>query len=272
MTTPDDNDSHDPWEALAVGYALMALTDDDERVFKQHLAGCPYCAHTVATSTSVMGEMAYAAGPAQPPESLRAAIVRAVAAEDAGTQASPAREALPGQATPHTGSKRLRRWRAPTWAAWTTAAACLALAVGAFVGAAVQHSAHESDRAQLNRLEPALSCLRSPSCQAVHLSASDSAGTHPVTVLVEAEHAWLLVNGLPENDPATTTYVLWQKANGDVRAVHTFDVSHRGLTVIDAGQIDAPLSATDFFAVSREAGRTAPPQPSPPVAVGVLHG
>lgn len=258
MTTPDDNDAHEPWEALAVGYAFMALSDDDERVFTQHLAGCTRCAHTVATSTAVMGELAYTAEPVQPPESLRVTIMRA--AEGDGVAPSP-------RAT----AKRSLRWRPPAWAAWATAAACLAIAVGAVVGVAVQHSANESERARVARLEPALACLGSASCQVVHLSASGGTGTNLATVLVEGQHAWLLVNGLPENDPRATTYVLWQKATGDVRALRTFDVSRAGLTVIDVGRIDAPIADTSFFAVSKEAGRIAPPQPSPPVALGVLH-
>jgi hypothetical protein len=73
--------SHGEFEELAAGYVLGALEPDDEHAFQQHLDGCPTCRALVRELEAVAAQLAYAAPPAEPPDTVWAAIRREIGAD-----------------------------------------------------------------------------------------------------------------------------------------------------------------------------------------------
>jgi anti-sigma factor RsiW len=82
--------SHGEFEELAAGYVLGALEPDDEHAFQRHLGGCAACEANVRELETVAGELAYAAPPVDPPDTLWAGIRREIAPEAARRPRVPA--------------------------------------------------------------------------------------------------------------------------------------------------------------------------------------
>lgn len=104
---------------LVAGYALDALSGDQDRVFEAHLAHCPTCRQDLAAFTETAAELGFAAPSASPPPELRGRILE-TARED-GARVVPLRP----------------RWVYPVLAA---AAAAVCAAIGLGVWAATLHS------------------------------------------------------------------------------------------------------------------------------------
>jgi len=85
--------SHSEFEELAAGYVLGALEPDDEHLFQQHLSGCSVCEANVRELEAVVGELAYAVPPVEPPDTLWAGIRREIRPEAARRTVLPAPEA-----------------------------------------------------------------------------------------------------------------------------------------------------------------------------------
>ena len=93
--------SHSELEELAAGYVLGALEPDDEHAFQRHLEGCPTCQATVRELEAVVGELAYSAPPADPPDTVWAGIRRQIKPEARrGAVPAPAATAPPAPRTP----------------------------------------------------------------------------------------------------------------------------------------------------------------------------
>lgn len=75
-------EDHERIEELLAGYALLALSGDDaaeaDRILSEHVPGCPTCRQTLAELQMVTGDLALAAPPAEPPETLLPRIHRAI--------------------------------------------------------------------------------------------------------------------------------------------------------------------------------------------------
>lgn len=241
MTTPSA-DSHERWDELAVGYALSALEPEETTRFEEHLASCSRCAAVLKDSRHVMAELAFAEPQAELPRTLRAAILR--------NTKTPKR---PGAS-----------WR---WVRWGAVAACVATLAALAAWNAVLRNDNSALSQRADRAGAVVACLRSSNCRAVPL-APLSGGSAPVVAVVRPSQVELVVDGLTPNNVRTSVYVLWQKANGDLRAVRNFDVGASGVSVIGPAPLVAPLAETSAFAVSLEPGRVAPVQPSHPVAIG----
>jgi len=93
------------------------------------------------------------------------------------------------------------------------------------------------------------------------------AGRSVGTVLVREQDAFVVPHGLPANDRARSTYVLWSLASptADPSPVGVFDVTGTEVRLLPVGSAPEPSAA---FAVSREAGRVAPKAPTAVVASG----
>jgi anti-sigma factor RsiW len=108
--------SHGELEELAAGYVLGALEPDDEHAFQRHLDGCAACEANVRELETVVGELAYAAPPVDPPDTLWAGIRREIAPEAARRPRVPA--AAPGRSGPAGAARAYcRGWppRPPSW-------------------------------------------------------------------------------------------------------------------------------------------------------------
>jgi hypothetical protein len=238
----DRADPHDQYRELAAGYALHALEPDDEATLLAHLPGCPACRAEVDAGEAALAELAYSL-PGTPPAGLRDAILDSIRTEPA-TPAVPLRRRRPAVATP-----------------WLLAAAASVIAVAIAVSnVALRHDVSDT-RTQLASARQVLACAGGPRCDVRWLASTD--GTRRAAVLVDGTHARLVVDGLPRNDRAHETYVLWQRqATGALVAVRGFDVAAKGLTELDMGTLSGPYTG---FAVSREPGRTPPSAPTDPV-------
>src|SRR5215216_3070610 len=98
--------SHSEYEELAAGYVLGALEPDDEQVFQRHLDGCPVCEANVRELEAVVGELAYAVPPADPPDTVWAGIRREIRSEAVRPEAVPR---APAPSPDHAAPARARR-------------------------------------------------------------------------------------------------------------------------------------------------------------------
>lgn len=67
--------------ALTAGYALHALSADEEREFEAHLAGCRPCQEELASFSEAASALAFAVPAEEPPPALRGRILDAARAE-----------------------------------------------------------------------------------------------------------------------------------------------------------------------------------------------
>lgn len=256
---------HADFEALAAGYALHALEPEDEQRLSAHLVTCPECARLVADTASLGAAFTDLLEPETPPPALRARILAAATAEPrapglvVSTAPAPA-EISPLPAAPRSlpGPRRRVRER--------LAVAVLAAAVGVGVAipvtlAASHHSSAPTGNAALAQW------LLEPNAHEVTLNAASGSGL--AKAVITAQGVYLVADGLPVNDRANTVYVLWAaNAQGQRRAVVTFDV--RGGAPVQLTAARLPYSAAEIrqLAISREPGRKAPAQPSDVVLSG----
>ncbi len=75
-------EDHERIEELLAGYALLSLSgqdaDEADRIVTEHVPGCPRCRQTLAEFRSLSGDLALAASPAEPPDTLLPRIRRAI--------------------------------------------------------------------------------------------------------------------------------------------------------------------------------------------------
>jgi hypothetical protein len=153
-----------------------------------------------------------------------------------------------------------RRTPTPRWQKITVAAAAAALiAVGGIWGGLAATGGGPA--------QPLAACAQPHACPQVTLT---SASTHQTAakVVIDDGVAWMEPSAMGVN-PADEIYVLWQVTGRPVPlAVGSFDVKTGITSPIKIGALPAPYHGTRAFAVSLEHGRTIPPSPSTPVAVG----
>lgn len=261
MSTQQPDTGHDAWSALAVGHALDSLEPEDEQSFLSHLPGCGVCAGVVADTRIVMGHLAYAVDPVDPPPALRTAIRVGIA----GTERPP----VEVQAR-HTGRPRRRPVARLGGRPWMAVAAGLALLMALSVWNVVLQAQNRSQDRRLHQSALITDCLREVGCRTVELRTPTSDQPR-ATALVRAREVQLVVTGLPRNDTSAEVYVLWQRVDQTkFTALDTFDITRPGVTVIRTRHLAGDLNRLGALAVSREPGRRMPPAPSQVVALGTV--
>jgi Anti-sigma-K factor rskA len=241
------DDAHLIWSELAAGYALSSLDDADEADYLEHAADCPDCVQLAADLAEVVAELAFATPAVEPPASLKASIMRAVASDDVAqvTTASALNERRARKA----GGSRLLR---PIWAA----AAVIVVLVAVGTGVVVNSSKHSTSVAD--------QCAK-VNCPTVALTAS---GRNVATVMVLNGTAWVAATGLPST-PSDTSYVLWRITGGTPVAVAAF-TSTPNEGPVKVGPVTVPVSQVGSLAISQEKGQVLPSVPSDVLAQGVL--
>lgn len=290
---------HETFDELAVGWALHSLEPEDETAFTRHLPDCARCARTVAETTEVMAALAADLSPAEPADDLRHRLRAEVARTEQlhrpvlppdqptelptdlprdlpGDLARPAprfepRPAMSRVPYPVTG----RRWppggltgpewrrRLPVLVAGAAAAALLGL--GAWNVAL--NAAREQAQATATEQSHIVHALLAPG-QATIAPVSDHDGHAVATVVARHGQIQIVTWGLSENDPQTTTYVVWGMREGSPIALGTFDVVQPGMDMRTVGSDHTGLDGYSGYAISIEHGRKAPPAPTDIVANG----
>lgn len=264
MTGGPQDVQHDEWAALAVGHAMSSLEPEEQDAFLRHLPRCSACAEVVAETTIVMGNLAYAVEPADPPDSVWEAISAGIgprpAAAVAGPESAPRAVAVPRRRRP------IRSVRAP----WLAIAAGLILLMGLSVWNVLLQAENRAQQRRLQQAALVTSCFHERDCSTVELRTPG--GTPAVTALVRSTQVELVSTQLARNDTKAETYVLWEQvATRQMVAVTTFDVTKRGTSVIQVGRLRTPLGPGTLLAVSREPGRQAPAAPSSIVVSGTAQ-
>ncbi|MGI8681498.1 MAG: hypothetical protein ACR2JO_05080 [Mycobacteriales bacterium] len=261
MSSSMTDNGHDTWAALAVGHALNALEPEDEESFRNHLPGCDACAGVVAETQVVMGDLAYAVEPVDPPPSLRTAIRASIADSE--------RRPVETRVRPATVSRQRPALRL-TARPWMAVAAGLALLMSLSVWNVVLQSQNRSQERRLEQAALITGCLHEVGCRTVQLRTPNDDSPR-ATALVRARDVQLVVTDLPRNDTDAEVYVLWQRVNQTkFTALDTFDITRPGVTVIRAHSLASAVNRLGVIAVSREPGRRAPAAPSEVVALGTI--
>lgn len=252
---------HGPWTELAVGHAMDSLEPEDEQSFRAHLPGCAVCAGVVADTRVVMGHLAYAVEPMEPPASLRSDIRAAIAST----------ERRPSEPVRVSSRRRRRSVSRLTSRPWMAVAAGLALLMTLSVWNVVLQAGNRSQQRRLAQASLITNCLREVGCRTVELRTPNSDQPR-ATALVRARDVQLIASELPRNDIDAEIYVLWQRGS-DNRLVplNSFDITRPGATVVSA-RLSSGLNRLSGLAVSREPGRRTPVAPSETVAIGTLNG
>jgi anti-sigma-K factor RskA len=297
--TGPTRDEHEPFDELAVGWALHALEPEDETAFAAHLAGCRRCAQTVADTAEVMAGLATDLPAAEPSpalrDRLRAEVERTeqLPAAPEERPAEPARPAVPGPPparpaervpTRHpVGGTRMPSlegfrppgedglpdaravWRRVLPHALVAAAVAAVLALGAWnvvlSGERADAQAVAAQRAEL------VDSLLTPGRATIAPLEQD--GDQVATVVARDGEVQVVADGLPVNDSGSDTYVVWGvPGTGGPVALGTFDVVTPQIDLRTVGSTGSGPDDYTTFAVSIEPGRQAPPEPSEIVASG----
>ena len=276
MTAGDRRDVHDPFDELAVGWALHALEPEDEAVFAAHLPGCQRCATTVAETSEVMAAMATDLPQAEPSEALRDRIRAAVEQ----TEQLPA--PIPEPATPiepATAPVRPVRAVAPeprpaveSPSRWRRALplGLVAAAVAAILGLGLWNVVLTSDRQQLQETvaeqNEVMNGLLTPGRATIAPLEDD--GKAVATVVARGDEVDVITHGLSVNDRKSTTYVLWNMSGNAAQSLGTFDVTSptMGMKIVGSGLTG--VDQFDTYGISLEPGRKAPSLPTEVVATG----
>jgi anti-sigma-K factor RskA len=258
--------NHSEYEQLAAGYVLGALEPDDEHVFQRHLGGCAECEANVRDLEEVVGTLAYAAPPVDPPEALWASIQREIRPE--GRRAQPQPQAQP-QARPVV--VRPRRWASPLVARLAAAAAIVAVAA-LLVWNLNLRDENAGYRDRVTALEQATRLLNEPDTAKVTLEGS-AAGAQ-VTVLAAAaqDRGVLIVENLPPLQ-RDKVYELWgipERGTGRPRkAVVFIPLRRQGPQTLE---FQMPIERDTVFAITEEPGPDGSEQPTTrPILTGVAQ-
>jgi anti-sigma-K factor RskA len=276
-------DGHEPFDELAVGWALHALEPQDEVVFAAHLPGCARCARTVAETAEVMGAMATDLPAAEPSEGLRDRLRAAVEqteqvpAEPPVRPEVPRRAAVPARApgvppnrppAPVAGEREedpRPAWRRMLPQALVAAAAAAVLGLGAWN--VVLDDARDEAVASAAEQARIVDSLLEPGTANVTPLTHD--GDRVATVVARDAQVQVVTQGLDLNDRDAQTYVVWGVTDDDDPvALGTFDVVRSQTDVRTVGSTSTGLDDYSGYAISIEPGREAPAEPSDVVATG----
>ena len=254
--------SHSEFEELAAGYVLGALEPDDEHDFRRHLDGCATCEANVRELEAVVGELAYAAPPVDPPDTLWAGIRREIRPEAARRTSIPA--AAPGPPA-GAGVRRLRLLPA------LAAAAAILLVVVLSLWNLNLRDQNAVYRDRVAALERATQLANDPSASLVTLDDQPGTTGAQATVIASSrqDRGVLLVQSLPPL-ARDRVYELWGVPQGDIakaqKALVFVPLRRQG---VQALQFEVPIQPGTVFAITDEPGPDGSEKPTnQPLLVG----
>jgi anti-sigma-K factor RskA len=246
--------SHSEYEELAAGYVLGALEPDDEHVFQQHLGGCPVCEANVRELEAVVGELAYAVPPVDPPDTLWAGIRREIGPE------AVRRPAVPEPPGPPAGPRRLRVLPA------LAAAAAILLVVVLSLWNLNLRDQNAVYRDRVAALERATELANDPGASLVTLDDQQGTTGAQATVIASSrqDRGVLLIENLPPLQ-RNRVYELWGIPGGDIgkaeKALVFVPLRRQGTQAL---QFEVPIQPGTAFAITEEPGPDGSEKPTPP--------
>lgn len=254
-------------EELAVGWAMHALEPDEEARLRAHLPECAMCTRTVRETEAVTAAVGESVDQYDPPARLKARLMEAIE-HTPQEQPSPVVEvpdrqdvAEPISLDARRGLKA-KRTRVLLAAAAVILVAAVTGAVGQQLGSLSNQVAEQKSRT--DQLEHTFRLATDPATNKAVLRAKD--GTAMAVLFSGDDEAVVVSEGMPANDLAKQTYVMWGTGGNGPVALATFDVRPGSPDIILKWDKDA--YAHSGFAISLEPGRTAPASPSAVVAAG----
>jgi len=248
--------SHSEFEELAAGYVLGALEPDDEHAFQQHLDGCAACEANVRELEAVVGELAHAVPPLDPPDTLWAGIRREIRPEAARRTAIPAAPGPPAGA----GARRLRLLPA------LTAAAAILLVVVLSLWNLNLRDQNAVYRDRVAALERATQLANDPTASLVTLDDQPGATGAQATVIASSrqDRGVLLVENLPPLQ-RNRVYELWGVPGGDFgkaeKALVFVPLRRQGTQAL---QFEVPIQPGTVFAITEEPAPDGSEKPTSP--------
>jgi anti-sigma-K factor RskA len=243
--------SHSEFEELAAGYVLGALEPDDEHAFAQHLGGCAICEASVRELEAVVGELAYAVPPVDPPDTLWAGIRREIRPEAAR------RGALPAAPRSGAGGRGMRLL--PGLAA---AAAILLVVVLSLWNLSLRDQ-NAVYRDRVAALQRATQLANDPAASLISLDNPDAPAAQ-ATVIASSrkDRGVLLIENLPPLQRGRV-YELWGLPQGDVnqaeKALVFVPLRRQGTQTLE---FEVPIQPTTAFAITDEPGPDGSPKPT----------
>ncbi|MFB7931540.1 anti-sigma factor domain-containing protein [Streptomyces sp. NPDC056039] len=220
MTTAD-------LHTLTGAYALHALSDEERRAFRRHLAACEPCAEETAELTAVAARLGLAAS-LTPRPVLREQVLRRITA---------VRQDPPGE-PPSPRRGRTASWGRPL-SRWALAA-CLAAATALGGTAVWQHQRAEDAFDQARQAEQATdriaAVLAAPDARTSTAKLADGA-TGTVVVSEGRDRAVFVVSGMAE-PPRGKVYQLWFDDDGTMRSAGLMDPGRADQAVLMRGAVD----------------------------------
>jgi anti-sigma-K factor RskA len=236
--------NHSDYEQLAAGYVLGALEPDDEHDFQRHLGGCAQCEAIVRELEGVVGQLAYAAPPVEPPETLWASIQREVRPERRPVQ-----------------PLRPRR-RAGPWLVGLGAAAAIVAMVALGVWNLNLRDENVSYRQRVTALEEAARLVNEPNTSRIALQGSAAGAQATVVASSPQDRGVLIVENLPPLQRGRV-YELWGiPEGGDGRpqkALVFIPLRRQGPMALE---FQVPIQPGTVFAITEEPGPRGSEQPT----------
>jgi anti-sigma-K factor RskA len=256
--------SHSEYEELAAGYVLGALEPDDEQAFQRHLVGCPICEANLRELEAVAGELAYAAPPVEPPDTLWARIRREIEPEAARpapvpeAAPEPAPVPAPGWPPPRPAPAPRRRRRGARLLQGLAAAAAILLVAVVSVWNLNLRQENADYRARVAALERATQLANDPNASLVALNDADVPAPPGAQATVIAssrqDRGVLLVENLPPLQ-RDRVYELWGVPEGDIaraqKALVFVPLRRQGIQTL---QFEVPIQPGTAFAITEEPG------------------
>ena len=259
-------DEHVEFDELAAGWALYSLEPEDEAHFAAHLPACRRCRASVAQSTSVLADLADALPDDRPPTPQLRDRIRCAITYD--LQPPSLRPAMP---SPVRASTLALAPNVPTsrrrWKVMAAVAALIAFTAGVGGWNVVVHADRSREAGLAQRYAIAIRDVTRPGAAKAELTAPG--GTPVATVVLHDDTVSVVTMHIAQNEPRTSTYVLWgiDPGRGRPRAIGGFDVTQPGINDRPVHLI-GPRKQYVAYAVSRESARHTPDRPSAIIARG----
>ncbi len=252
--------SHSEFEELAAGYVLGALEPDDEHNFQRHLGGCATCEANVRELEAGVGELAYAAPPVDPPDTLGAGIRREIHPEAARLAAAPG-------TAPRRGAGGLGRRLLPGLAA----AAAILMVVALSVWNLSLRDENAAIRDRVAALERATQLANDPNASLVTMDDVPGPEGAQATVVASSrqDRGVLLIESLPPL-ARDRVYELWGVPQGNIdnaqKALVFVPLRRQG---VHALEFEVPIQPGTVFAITDEPGPDGSEKPTnQPLLVG----